>query len=70
MPRVTVIVPTYNGVRYLLPCLESLRAQTYRDFAVLVVDDGSTDGTATLLAREYPEVAMVRFARNGGLVRG
>lgn len=69
-PRVTVIVPTYNGLRYLLPCLAALRAQTYRSFAVLVVDDGSTDDTAEILARDYPEVALIRFAQNGGLVRG
>jgi len=69
MPRVTVIVPTYNGLRYLLPCLASLAAQTYRDFAVLVVDDGSTDDTAAVLAREYPAVALLRLDRNSGLVR-
>lgn len=69
-PRVTVIVPTYNGLRYLLPCLAALRVQTYRNFTVLVVDDGSTDGTAEILARDYPAVALIRFAQNGGLVRG
>jgi len=69
-PRVTVIVPTYNGLRYLLPCLAALRIQTYRSFTVLVVDDGSTDGTAEILARDYPEVALIRFAQNAGLVHG
>jgi len=69
MPRITVVVPTYNGLRYLLPCLASLAAQTYRDFAVLVVDDGSTDDTVAVLAREYPAVAVVRLDRNSGLVR-
>lgn len=69
MPRVTVIVPTYNGLRYLLPCLASLATQTYRDFAVLVVDDGGTDDTSAVLAREYPTVAVLRLARNSGLVR-
>ena len=68
--RVTVLVPTYNGLRYLVPCLEALRAQTFRDFAVLVVDDGSTDGTEETLRRDFPEVAVVRFPTNGGLVRG
>ncbi len=67
--RVVVIVPTYNGLRYLVPCLESLRRQTYRDFFVLVMDDGSDDGTADVLRALFPEVALVRFAKNRGLAR-
>lgn len=67
--RVTIVIPTYNGLRYLIPCLESLRAQTYRDFQVMVVDDGSTDGTAASVAQAYPDVALIRFRRNGGLAR-
>ncbi len=70
LPRVTVLVPTYNGLRYLVPCLHALRAQTFRDFAVLVVDDGSTDGTEAVVRRDFPEVAVLRFPANGGLVRG
>lgn len=65
--RVDVIVPSYDGARYLPGCLDALRAQTYQDFAVLVVDDGSTDGTPELLAARYPEVRLHRRARNGGL---
>jgi len=67
--RVVVIIPTYNGVRYLIPCLESLRRQTYRDFSVLVVDDGSTDDTAVVLQRDFPEVGLIRLPSNGGLAR-
>jgi GT2 family glycosyltransferase len=68
-PRVTVIIPTYNGVKYLIPCLESLRRQTFTAFHIVVVDDGSTDDTAAILRRDFPEVGIVRFARNGGLAR-
>ncbi|HEY7908821.1 MAG TPA: glycosyltransferase family 2 protein [Thermomicrobiales bacterium] len=67
--RVTVIIPTYNGVKYLIPCLESLRRQTFTAFRVIVVDDGSTDDTAAILRRDFPAVGIVRFARNGGLAR-
>ncbi len=67
--RVVVIVPTYNGLRYLVPCLESLRRQTYRDFSALVMDDGSDDKTADVLRAQYSEVACVRFAKNRGLAR-
>ena len=45
MPRVSVIVPLYNKVRYVARALDSIYAQDYRDFEVIVVDDGSTDGS-------------------------
>ncbi len=67
-PRVDLLIPTYNGAELLAACLVALRAQTYRDFAITVIDDGSTDGTAALLAREYPEVRLLTRQRNGGLV--
>jgi glycosyltransferase involved in cell wall biosynthesis len=49
-PRVSVVIPTYNRARDLVRCLDSLVAQTYRDFEVLVCDDGSTDGSAAAVA--------------------
>ncbi len=45
-PKATVIIPNYNGLSFLGPCLEALKRQRCRDFDVLVVDNGSTDGSA------------------------
>jgi len=54
-----IVIPVFNRWRYTRECLESLRAQTTQDFRTVVVDDGSTDETATALACDYPEVLVV-----------
>lgn len=54
-----IIIPVFNRVAFTKACLLSLRAQTYSGFRVVVVDDGSTDETATVLARDFPEVEVV-----------
>jgi glycosyltransferase involved in cell wall biosynthesis len=68
---VSICVPTYNGARYLKSCLDSALAQTFKDFELLVVDDGSTDATREVV-RPYAESdARVRVwanERNLGLV--
>lgn len=69
-PSISVIVPAYNVERYLRPCLDSLEAQVFRDFEVVVVDDGSTDGTADIakqFAERRPDMFRVVCRQNGGL---
>ncbi len=63
---ISVIIPTWNRRQLLAACLDSLAAQTFRDFEIIVVDDGSTDGTAAYLADAYPHVRVVSLARNSG----
>ena len=46
---VTVIIPNYNGMKFLEPCFGALKAQTYRNFKILVVDNGSSDGSVEWL---------------------
>ncbi len=68
--RVSVIIPNLNGSRWLRPCLESLRAQTYRDFRTYLVDNGSSDGSAAWTATHYPEVKVVELPCNLGFAGG
>lgn len=49
MPRISVVVPTYNQAQYLGKTIESVLAQRYRDYDLIVVDDGSTDGTRKIV---------------------
>lgn len=63
---ISVVIPNYNRADLLGACLASLRAQTHRDFEVIVVDNGSDDGSPEMTASEYPEVRLIRLAENKG----
>jgi glycosyltransferase involved in cell wall biosynthesis len=62
-PLVSVITPTYNYGRFIELALESLRAQTHRNWECVVVDDGSTDDTAEVIARYIEREPRVRYLR-------
>lgn len=68
-PQVSIIVPVYNGEKYLRECLDSILAQTYADFELIVVDDASTDGSRAI-ADEYKErdrrVRLITMPHNSG----
>jgi glycosyltransferase involved in cell wall biosynthesis len=61
---VSVIIPVYNGARYLREALESVFAQTYRPFEVIVVDDGSSDDSGKI-AQSFPDVRYIHQANQG-----
>jgi glycosyltransferase involved in cell wall biosynthesis len=63
-PLVSVIIPVYNGGRYLRAALESVFAQTYRPFEVIVVDDGSADDSG-VIAQSFSDVRYIRQANQG-----
>lgn len=75
MPLVTVLLPVYNGEQYLQETIRSILAQSYRDFEFLIVDDGSTDKTAEIIAgfddkRIRVLVNEKRLKLSGALNRG
>lgn len=64
VPLITVGVPVYNGERYLAQCLDSLLAQSYRDFTLLISDNASSDETAAICQRYVQADSRVRYHRN------
>ena len=64
-PLVSVIIPVYNGEKYVSSCLDNMMAQTYRKMEIIVVDDGSNDHSAEI-ARQYP-VKLISHEKNRGL---
>ncbi|MDY7078702.1 MAG: glycosyltransferase family 2 protein [Chloroflexota bacterium] len=62
----SVIIPNWNGAHHLPTCLESLRSQTHPLVEVIVSDNGSTDDSMELLARDYPEVLVLPLEENRG----
>lgn len=68
MPKASVIVPVYNVKEYLKKCVDSILAQTERDLEVLLIDDGSTDGSGELceaLAKEDSRVRVIHQENKG-----
>jgi GT2 family glycosyltransferase len=63
---VTVVIPNWNGERFLFTCLGSLREQSFGDFEPVLVDNGSTDGSMALVSRNFPEVRVLPLGENGG----
>ncbi len=69
-PLVSFVVVTWNRREELTDCLQSLRSQHYANSETLVVDNASTDGTPELVAADFPEVRLLRSAKNLGAVGG
>ena len=60
MNRVFVVIPVHNRLKFTMICLQSLTGQKYKKISVIVVDDGSTDGTFEYVTRKYPNWEVVR----------
>ena len=65
MPKVSVIIPTYNSANYLPEAIESVLAQTYKDFEIIVVDDGSMDNTKEVVVPYLDRIVFLKGS-NGG----
>lgn len=69
MPDVTIVIPNYNGITYLGACLDSVKKQRGVTAEVLVVDNGSTDGSLEYLKKEFPDCRLISLNKNYGFCR-
>lgn len=68
-PKVTVLMPVFNGERYLRPAIDSILNQTFRDFEFLIINDGSTDSSEHIISScGDPRIRLVRNEKNLGLI--
>ncbi|MFC2015918.1 glycosyltransferase family 2 protein [Chloroflexota bacterium] len=70
LPLVSIVIPNWNGKQHLPVCLDALRAQTYPHVQVILVDNGSTDGSQAFVEHNYPEVQLLALDHNLGLTGG
>jgi glycosyltransferase involved in cell wall biosynthesis len=66
LPKVSIIIPVYNGEDFLSQAINSVLAQTYQNIEVIVVDDGSTDGTRQII-ESYGKKIIAIHKSNGGV---
>src|SRR3712207_953177 len=64
--RATILIPNWNGQRFLELCLTSLRNQSFQDFETILMDNGSTDDSVDFAARNFPEVQVIPLEDNLG----
>jgi len=70
MPLVSIILPTYNGARFIRRAIESVRAQSVTDWELLIVNDGSSDATGSLITEISaiePRIRILNFRENKGI---
>src|SRR4051794_19397133 len=69
-PTVSVLIVNWNRQDYIKETLSQLRKQPYPGMEILVVDNGSTDGTQDMITSEFPEVRLLRLEKNVGQCTG
>ncbi|MEZ4642993.1 MAG: glycosyltransferase family 2 protein [Chloroflexota bacterium] len=66
MPAASIIIPPLNGKQHLDDCLQSLQRQTFTDYEVILVDNGSHDGSQAYVRERYPDVILLELGQNRG----
>ena len=66
MSKISTVIITFNSEKFIKSCLDSIFTQDYRDFEVIVVDNGSKDGTVDFIKENYPQVTLIENKENLG----
>jgi GT2 family glycosyltransferase len=69
-PYISIVIPNYNGKHFLSGCLSSLRDQTYDNFEIIIVDNGSSDGSVDFIHENFPSVKVIETGKNLGFAGG
>lgn len=64
--KVSVVIPNYNGKKFIKECIDSLALQTYTDFETIFVDNGSLDGSRSYVKENYPQMKFIPLDKNYG----
>lgn len=64
--KVSIVIPNYNGKQYIKACMESLEKQSYKDFEIILVDNGSLDGSRSYIKENYPDINVIFLDKNYG----
>ena len=67
---ISVVIPNLNGIQYLPQCLSSLHCQTLQNIEIIVVDNGSVDGSPVYIKKEFPLVRLIELKENSGFAEG
>jgi hypothetical protein len=69
-PLVSIIIVNFNGLRYLDPCISALMTQSYEPYEIIIVDNGSSDGSAGYVSSHFPDAILVETGSNCGFAGG
>ncbi len=67
--KTTVVIPNYNGIKYIEGCMDSLEKQNFKEFETIVIDNASQDGSDNIIEDKYPWAKLVRNSENTGFSR-
>lgn len=69
MAKSTIVIPNYNGIKYIEACLDSVFAGTQTDIEVIVVDNASTDGSLEIIKEKFPQIKLIENTINTGFCK-
>lgn len=69
MPKISIVILTFNSIRFIKSCLDSIFNQNYQNFEIIIVDNGSRDNTPDFIRENYPQVILIKNMQNLGAAK-